>query len=205
MFVYKHYSYRSANAQLPLDFQNIPEMLGVDENVPHSKMWRLSYVVCFCVLQAAFGVKVRVLVHSDEADSKMEETETKTEPWDHKRPVTMMPFLKKTVKHEDRENEEETRRDETRRDDTRREETHREDKQTTDKTVTPLHPNEVLFPLIYKQSHINSMFMFGQNWYTWSTEKRTDGSKAINYYICYEEPKHCDDVGWVRLLNYLLK
>lgn len=162
-------------------------------------------MVCFCVLQAAFGVKVRVLVHSDEADSKMEETETKTEPWDHKRPVTMMPFLKKTVKHEDRENEEETRRDETRRDDTRREETHREDKQTTDKTVTPLHPNEVLFPLIYKQSHINSMFMFGQNWYTWSTEKRTDGSKAINYYICYEEPKHCDDVGWVRLLNYLLK
>ena len=62
----------------------------------------------------------------------------------------------------------------------------------------PMHPNELSFPLIYRQNHISSMFKFGENWYTWSSEKRTDGSKATNYYICYDEPKHCDEIGWVR-------
>lgn len=66
---------------------------------------------------------------------------------------------------------------------------------TTEKSQ--LHPNELIFPLIYKQKNINSMFKYGETWYTWATEKRTDGSTVINYYICNDEPKRCDDVGWV--------
>lgn len=70
----------------------------------------------------------------------------------------------------------------------------------TEQTEKPksMHPNELIFPLIYRQNHISSMFKFGENWYTWSSEKRTDGSRATNYYICYDEPKHCDEIGWVR-------
>lgn len=146
-------------------------------------MARISYLVCcVCLIQTALAVKVKVVMHSDQEDSKMDEDETpRTESWDHKKriEVTMLPFLK-TRKHiEDKQVE------------------YEDDKPTTEKPKQ-LHPNEMIFPLIYRQSHINSMFKFGENWYTWSTEKRTDGSKAINYYICYDEPKRCDDIGWVR-------
>lgn len=147
-------------------------------------MARLSYLVCcVCLIQGALAVKVKVVMHSDQEDSKMEEDETPhTEAWgDHKKriEVTMLPFLKTRKHTEDKQVE------------------YEDDKPTTEKPKQ-LHPNEMIFPLIYRQSHINSMFKFGENWYTWSTEKRTDGSKAINYYICYDEPKRCDDIGWVR-------
>ncbi|CAH1647512.1 unnamed protein product [Spodoptera littoralis] len=151
--------------------------------MPHSKMGRIRYLVLsVCLLQAALAVKVKVVMHSDQEDSKMEEEEsTHTEPWDHKKrlDVTMLPFLK-TRKHGDDKQIE-----------------FDEEKTTTEKQKQQ-HPNEMIFPLIYHQSHVNSMFKFGENWYTWSTEKRTDGSKAINYYICYDEPKRCDDIGWER-------
>ncbi|CAG5039235.1 unnamed protein product [Parnassius apollo] len=109
----------------------------------------------------------------------MEEEESPhTESWDHKK--TLLPFLKNSRHIEEKQVD------------------YEEDKVTTEKATPQLHPNEMIFPLIYRQSHINSMFKFGENWYTWSTEKRNDGSKATNYYICYDEPKHCDDVGWER-------
>lgn len=148
----------------------------------HSKMGRIRYLVLsVCLLQAALAVKVKVVMHSDQEDSKMEEEDsTHTESWDKKRlDVTMLPFLK-TRKHGDDKQIE-----------------YDEEKPTTEKQKQQ-HPNEMIFPLIYHQSHVNSMFKFGENWYTWSTEKRNDGSKAINYYICYDEPKRCDDIGWVR-------
>lgn len=146
-------------------------------------MGRISYLVfSVCLLQAALAVKVNVVMHSEQDDSKVEDEDTpRTESWDHKKrlDVTMLPFLK-TRKHvEDKQIE------------------YDDDKPTTEKPKQQ-HPNEMIFPLIYRQSHVNSMFKFGENWYTWSTEKRTDGSKAINYYICYDEPKRCDDIGWVR-------
>ncbi|KAG6458537.1 hypothetical protein O3G_MSEX010911 [Manduca sexta] len=136
-------------------------------------------VLGVCLLQLTLAVKVKVVMHSEE-DSKMEEEETpRTESWDRKSRVTLMPFIK-TRKHADEKQVE-----------------YEEEKSTTEKPKQ-LHPNEMIFPLIYRQSHINSMFKFGDNWYTWSTEKRSDGSKATNYYICYDEPKRCDDIGWER-------
>ncbi|CAB3226097.1 unnamed protein product [Arctia plantaginis] len=146
-------------------------------------------VLSVCLLQAALAVKVKVVMHSDE-DSKLEDEDTHTDSWDHKKraDVTMMPFIKTRSKHaasvapiEEREKVEYVE----------------EEKISTEKPKQ-LHPNEMIFPVIYRQSHINSMFKFGENWYTWSTERRTDGSKAINYYICYDEPKRCDDIGWER-------
>ncbi|CAK1554204.1 unnamed protein product [Leptosia nina] len=124
-------------------------------------------------------------MHSEE-DSKMEDEEMpRTESWNYKKKIelTMLPFLKKAYKHV-----------------AEKQIDYEEDKPTTERS-RPIHPNEMIFPLIYRQNHINSMFKFGDNWYTWSTEKRTDGSKAINYYICYDEPKHCDEVGWERTDN----
>ncbi|CAH0715977.1 unnamed protein product, partial [Brenthis ino] len=109
-------------------------------------------------------------MHSDE-DSRIED-EDHTETWESKnKDVTMLPFLKKN---------------------------RYEYTVTQTEKPKPMHPNEMLFPLIYRQSHISSMFKFGEYWYTWSTEKRADGSKAVNYFICYDEPKHCDEVGWER-------
>ncbi|CAK1588541.1 unnamed protein product [Parnassius mnemosyne] len=143
---------------------------------------RPTVVTLVCLLQYAISVKVKVVLHSEQEDSKMEEEESPhTESWDHKK--TLLPFLKNSRQ---RTTLEEKPVD------------YEEDKITTEKATRQLHPNEMIFPLIYRQSHINSMFKFGENWYTWSTEKRTDGSKATNYYICYDEPKHCDDVGWER-------
>lgn len=138
-----------------------------------------SSLLLICFIQNSLTVKVKVIMHSEE-DSKMEEEDSPhTESWDYKKKVelTMLPFLKK--RHAvDKQIE------------------YEEERPTTEK-VRPIHPNEMLFPLIYRQSHINSMFKFGENWYTWSTEKRADGTKGTSYYICYDEPKHCDDVGWV--------
>lgn len=146
-------------------------------------MRRYTYIMLTCILNSVVTVKVKVIMHSDE-DSRIEDEEiARTETWDAKQKVeiTMLPFLKKShinVRHEEKPVD------------------YEEEVQTTEKQKQ-IHPNEMLFPLIYKQSHINSMFKFGDNWYTWSTEKRTDGSKATNYFICYEEPKHCDEIGWV--------
>ncbi|XP_049886093.1 uncharacterized protein LOC126380605 [Pectinophora gossypiella] len=136
------------------------------------------------LIHCAIAVKVKVVLHSEQDDSKIEEDETAhTETWnDHKRKdATLMPFLKHSHGKAHAEEKE-----------------YEEEKPTTEKQTHQLHPNEMIFPLIYRQNHINSMFKFGENWYTWSTEKRTDGSKATNYYICYDEPKHCDDIGWER-------
>ncbi|XP_032527222.2 uncharacterized protein LOC116777658 [Danaus plexippus] len=147
-------------------------------------MRRYTYIMLTCILNSVVTVKVKVIMHSDE-DSRIEDEEiARTETWDAKQKVeiTMLPFLKKShinVRHEEKPVD------------------YEEEVQTTEKQKQ-IHPNEMLFPLIYKQSHINSMFKFGDNWYTWSTEKRTDGSKATNYFICYEEPKHCDEIGWER-------
>ncbi|XP_026332871.1 uncharacterized protein LOC113239923 [Hyposmocoma kahamanoa] len=139
--------------------------------------------LCVLLLHCAAAVKVKVLMHSDQEDSKIEDEEfTRTESWDHKHreTVTLMPFIKHHKHVEEKVDFE-------------------EEKSTTEKqSQHQMHPNEMIFPLIYRQNHINSMFKFGENWYTWSTEKRTDGSNAINYYICYDEPKHCDEVGWER-------
>lgn len=158
------------------------------EVIVHSKMGRISYLLySVCLLQAALAVKVKVMVHSDQEDSKMEEEEApRAEPsWpEHKKRSdadVAMPFIKSHKRHEEKQIDFE------------------EEKTTTTKTKLQ-HPNELIFPLIYRQSHVNSMFKFGDNWYTWSTEKRSDGSKGINYYICYDEPKRCDEIGWVRLL-----
>ncbi|XP_013179086.1 PREDICTED: uncharacterized protein LOC106126149 [Papilio xuthus] len=142
-----------------------------------SKMRR--YVVTFaCLLQCVISVKVKVVLHSDQEDSRVEEEESHTESWGTKRREgTLLPFIKSHRLEEKQEYDDIT---------------------TTEKSSRQMHPNEMIFPLIYRQSHINSMFKFGENWYTWSTEKRTDGSKATNYYICYDEPKHCDEVGWER-------
>lgn len=127
-------------------------------------------------------------MHSEE-DSKIEEEElSQTESWDYRKKIdiTMLPFLKKAAhRHIAAEKQIE----------------YEEEKPTTEKP-RPIHPNEMIFPLIYRQNHISSMFKFAENWYTWSTEKRTDGSKAINYYVCYDEPKHCDEVGWVNFQRY---
>lgn len=145
--------------------------------------------LCVLLLQCAAAVKVKVLMQSEQDDSKIEDEEsTHTESWDHKHreTVTMMPFIKRHHRHVEEKADFE------------------EEKSTTEKqSQHQMHPNEMIFPLIYRQSHINSMFKFGENWYTWSNEKRTDGSNAINYYICYDEPKHCDEVGWVR--GYFIK
>lgn len=152
----------------------------------HSKMGRVSYLVySVCLLHAALAVKVKVLMHSDQDDSKMDDEEpVRTEvswPEQKKRAEsTMLPFIKSHRKTNEKQID------------------YDEDKTTTTEKPKQQHPNELIFPLIYRQSHVNSMFKFGENWYTWSTEKRADGSKAINYYICYDEPKRCDDIGWVR-------
>lgn len=126
-------------------------------------------------------------MHSEQDDSKIEDEETPRPEWEHKKKeVTLLPFLKKSHKQHVEE----------------KIEFEDEIKTTTDHpSQHQLHPNDMIFPLIYRQNHVNSMFKFGENWYTWSIEKRTDGSKAINYYICYDEPKHCDDIGWVGLLH----
>ncbi|XP_050361030.1 uncharacterized protein LOC126780514 isoform X1 [Nymphalis io] len=141
-------------------------------------MKRGGLILITCLLQTVLGVKVKVIMHSDQEDSRVEEDETQTESWDSRKKVeiTMLPFLKKSH---------------------RAKQIDFEDEKLTEKPKQ-MHPNEMLFPLIYRQNHINSMFKFGENWYTWSTEKRTDGSKAVNYYICYDEPKHCDEIGWER-------
>ncbi|KAM3968459.1 uncharacterized protein ACR2FA_005934 [Aphomia sociella] len=149
-------------------------------------MRRFSQLVvftAFIIIETALAVKVKVVMHSEQDDSKIEDEETAhTVSWSHHKhqdhqQITMFPFLKTSKIRVDEKLEFE------------------EEKTTTEK---PKHPNELIFPLIYRQNHINSMFKFGENWYTWSTEKRTDGSKAINYYICYDEPKRCDDIGWER-------
>lgn len=153
-------------------------------------MGRISILVLsVCLLQAALAVKVKVVMHSEQDDSKVEEDDLlHTESWDHKKrlDVTMLPFLKSRSKHATATAPEEKLE-------------YIDDEKSTTEKPKQQHPNELIFPLIYRQSHINSMFKFGENWYTWSTEKRTDGSKAINYYICYDEPKRCDDIGWVRI------
>ncbi|XP_053624537.1 uncharacterized protein LOC128683210 [Plodia interpunctella] len=138
-------------------------------------------VLAILSLQIVAAVKVKVVMHSEQEDSKLEEDEPRTEPWPKKSSadVTMMPFWKSSRKHVEEKIE------------------YEEEPKTTAKP-RQLHPNEMIFPLIYKQNHINSMFKFGENWYTWSTEKRTDGSKATNYFICFDEPKHCDEIGWER-------
>ncbi|CAH2034884.1 unnamed protein product, partial [Iphiclides podalirius] len=142
---------------------------------------RRCAVILVCLLHSVISVKVKVVLHSEQEDSRVEEEESHTESWDHKkRDVTLLPFLRHSRRTEEKQVE------------------YEEEKVTTEKTTRQLHPNEMIFPLIYRQAHINSMFKFGENWYTWSTEKRKDGSKATNYYICYDEPKHCDDVGWER-------
>ncbi|XP_068617315.1 uncharacterized protein [Battus philenor] len=140
-------------------------------------------VTIVCLLQCALSVKVKVVLHSAQEDSRVDEEDSpRTESWGTKmREVTLLPFLKHSRHLEEKPVE------------------YEEEKiTTTEKFTRQLHPNEMIFPLIYRQAHINSMFKFGENWYTWSTEKRTDGSKATNYYICYDEPKHCDEVGWER-------
>ncbi|XP_013189081.1 uncharacterized protein LOC106133794 [Amyelois transitella] len=139
-------------------------------------------VLVIYLVQMVVAVKVKVVMHSDQEDSKIEEEDlARTESWPKKvsGDATMMPFWRSSRKHvEDKiEFEEEIK--------------------TTEKPRS-MHPNEMIFPLIYRQNHINSMFKFGENWYTWSTEKRTDGSKATNYFICFDEPKHCDEIGWER-------
>ncbi|XP_045784949.1 uncharacterized protein LOC123880707 [Maniola jurtina] len=136
-----------------------------------------NLLLCLIQTVTVLSVKVKVIMHSEE-DSRVED-EVQTESWDFKKKVevTMLPFLRK--RHAEKPIFE-----------------YEEEKSTTEKSRQ--HPNELLFPLIYRQSHINSMFKFGKNWYTWSTEKRADGSKAINYYICYDEPKQCDEIGWER-------
>ncbi|XP_038216728.1 uncharacterized protein LOC119835801 [Zerene cesonia] len=142
-----------------------------------------SSLLLICFIQNTLAVKVKVIMHSEQEDSKMEEEDgPHTESWDYKKKIeiTMLPFLKKAHRHALEKQIE-----------------YEEERPTTEKPRT-IHPNEMIFPLIYRQSHINSMFKFGENWYTWSTEKRTDGSKAVNYYLCYDEPKHCDEVGWER-------
>lgn len=68
-------------------------------------VWSAACV--FLCLHAALAVKVKVVMHSEEGDSKIEEEEPKTESWVHhkKRPdVTMLPFLK----HHKREQREHT-------------------------------------------------------------------------------------------------
>ncbi|KAJ0184089.1 hypothetical protein K1T71_000512 [Dendrolimus kikuchii] len=140
-------------------------------------MKRLSYVLLYVyLLQSTTSVKVKVVMHSEQEDSKMEDDE----PWERKK-VTMMPFLKKSHKHIEEKPIQ-----------------YEEEKAPTTEKHRTLHPNQVIFPLIYRQSHVNSMFKFGENWYTWSTDKRSDGSKLTSYYICYDEPKHCDEIGWER-------
>lgn len=157
----------------------------------HSKMGRISSLVySVCLLQAALAVKVKVLTHSEQEDSRLEDDE-RTEPgWFNRADHTMMPFLK-LHKHVD---EKQT--------DFEEEKTTIKDTISTDKPKQQ-HPNELVFPLIYRQSHVNSMFKFGDNWYTWATEKRTDDSKQVNYFICYDEPKRCDEIGWVRQSSFL--
>lgn len=132
------------------------------------------------IVNGVVAVKVKVIMHSDQDDSRMDDEELRTESWDSKKriDITMLPFLKKSHRHVEEKVE------------------YEEEKPTTEK-VRPMHPNEMIFPLIYRQNHVNSMFKFGENWYTWATEKRSDGSKGTNYYICYDEPKRCDEIGWV--------
>lgn len=145
---------------------------------------RRCAVIIACLLHSSISVKVKVVLHSEQEDSRVDEEESHTESWDHKkRDVTLLPFLRHSHRAEEKQVE------------------YEEEKVTTEKATRQLHPNEMIFPLIYRQAHINSMFKFGENWYTWSTDKRTDGSKATHYYICYDEPKHCDDVGWVSTIN----
>lgn len=146
-----------------------------------------NVVLSLCLLHSIGGVKVKMVMHSEAEDSAPDEEETRrTDSWDHiKKKIkdsTILPFLRH--KHVDERQPE-----------------YEEPKTTTEKVPErQMHPNDMLFPLIYKQTHINSMFKFGENWYTWSTDKRSDGSKVTNYYVCYEEPKHCDDVGWVIII-----
>ncbi|XP_048005920.1 uncharacterized protein LOC125241458 [Leguminivora glycinivorella] len=147
-------------------------------------MWWPSYLLLASVLHIAACVKVKVVMHSDsQDDSRVDEEYVTTDSWEKRHTTMIVPYVKKHSKHNRREKEYEDRR---------------EVKSTTDKAVTPLHPNAVLFSLIYKQININSMFMFEQTWYTWSTESRNDGTKNVIYYICYKEPKHCDEIGWER-------
>ncbi|CAG9138149.1 unnamed protein product [Plutella xylostella] len=123
-----------------------------------------------CLLHLASCVKVKMVMHSDEDNSRMDDEEPHTEAWEHKKKATASPFKIRSNFDEDRP--------------------------VTDKALKALHPNDMFFPLVFKQAHINNMFKFGDNWYTWTTDKRSDGTAALVYYVCYEEPKHCDDVGW---------
>lgn len=149
---------------------------------------RLSQVVgSMLLLGVVLAVKVKVVMRPDQEDSKIEEDEPpRTESnWERaKTDGPMLPFLKHK-KHVE-------------------EVVEYEEEKTTEKP-RQMHPNDMIFPLIYRQNHINSMFKFGENWYTWSSDKRADGSKAVNYYICYDEPKRCDDIGWVRKIKNPLK
>ncbi|XP_041986729.1 uncharacterized protein LOC121738620 [Aricia agestis] len=134
----------------------------------------MKYCLVFVLLHVAFGGKVKVLMHSDEDDSRIDDDDSYTIT--KRTDATLMPFVKKYRKHVD-END--------------------EDEKVTEKSH--LHPNDLFFPLIYMQNHINSMFKFGEIWYTWSIDERKDGSKVTNYYACYDEPRHCDETGWDRV------
>lgn len=135
-------------------------------------MSRIALVVCALCAGAAAVAAVKVKVVMHSDEDSKADEDERAE-W-RRADATLLPFIK-TRAYEDA---------------------------PTTAPPRSMHPNELIFPLIYRQSHINSMFKFGENWYTWSTEKRTDGSKATNYYICYDEPKRCDEIGWVRTRYY---
>lgn len=163
-------------------------------------MVRRSYLAAAAALYLAHttllsAVKVKVVMHSEQDDSKIDEEESgasaRPDVLERRKRVdsaTLLPFLRA---HHDYAHPASTAPADLPRSVEERA------SPPVDRSHPPLHPNDMLFPLIYRQSHINSMFKFGENWYTWSTEKRPDGSRALNYYICYDEPKRCDDVGWV--------
>lgn len=136
------------------------------------RMSRIALVVCALCAGAAAVAAVKVKVVMHSDEDSKADEDERAE-W-RRADATLLPFIK-TRAYEDA---------------------------PTTAPPRSMHPNELIFPLIYRQSHINSMFKFGENWYTWSTEKRTDGSKATNYYICYDEPKRCDEIGWVRTRCY---
>lgn len=134
-------------------------------------------VLCTLSIESILAVDVKVVMHSEQDDSKGDDVDlARIEPiWDKKVETTLLPF----IKHRHRADKA----------------TEFEESFTTERSQ--IHPNEMIFPLIYKQKHINSMFKYGEHWYTWAIEKRTDGSTIINYYTCNDEPKKCDEVGWV--------
>lgn len=145
---------------------------------------KLTHKIMFSVLylQTISGIKIRVNPGVSDEDSKYND-ESQYE-WENKKNKNLMPFIKRP-KIEPKEKIIEM-----------------EEVFTTESPQ--MHPNEMIFPLIYKQKNINSMFKYGDVWYTWAVEKRTDGSTIVNYYVCNDEPKRCDELGWVIIkLNIL--